>query len=391
MRSIVLVIPSLTMGGAERVIVTLANGLAQRDWRVFLASPSGSGALHAELSPAVEVADLGVGRVGRSLVPLIRFLARHPQALVFSAMTHMNVVTLLATRLIRRHPAPVCVQEVALFSRGREADPPVRGRLARALMRALYRRADAVFCISQCVAAEVADRLGNASPPTMTIPNPVDLAAVRRGAAAPLPHPWLAEYSRAQAPILLGVGRLAPEKGFEVLLRALDKLRSEGGTHRLLLIGDGLQRPRLEALARRLSLDDEALQFVGAQTNPWAYMAHADAVVVPSHAEGFGLVLVEAMACGSQVVSTRCGAPEEILEGGRWGEMAVPGDSDELALAVRRALAAPRDPSDLRAVAARYDAETVLDRYAASLASLAGDPQVGPAAGDTGLPRRNLQ
>ncbi len=391
MRSIVLVIPSLTMGGAERVIVTLANGLAQRDWRVSLASPSGIGALRDELSPAVEVVDLGVGRVGRSLVPLIRFLTRHPRALVFSAMTHMNVVTLLAARLIRRHPAPVCVQEVALFSRGREADPPVRGRLARALMRALYRRADTVFCISRSVAAEVADQLGIAAPPALTIPNPVDLAAVRRGAAAPLPHPWLAESARAQATALLGVGRLAPEKGFEVLLRALASLRREGGSHRLLLVGDGPQRPALEALAGRLGLNSEVLQFVGTQANPWTYMAHADALVVPSHAEGFGLVLVEAMACGTQVISTRCGAPEEILEDGRWGQMAAPGDSNELAFAVRRALAAPRDPSDLRAVAARYDAETVLDSYAASLSSLTGESPAGSAAGDRELLRRSVQ
>jgi len=386
--SVVFVVPSLTMGGAERVIITLANGMAKRNWRVFLASPRGTGPLRVELSSAVEVVDFDVGRVYRSLLPLRRFLIRHPRALVFSAMTHMNVVTLLVARFIRRHSAPVCVQEVALFSRGREADPPIRGRLVHGMIRALYTRADAVFCISRAVAEEVTDLMGSAVPPLVTIPNPTDLAAVRRGAAAPCPHPWLADSARARTPLLVGVGRLAPEKGFELLLRALAKLRSDGSVYRLLLLGSGPQRLALNALAKRLQLDSDALRFLGVQSNPWAYMARANVVVVPSHAEGFGLVLVEAMACGTQVVSTRGGGPEEILEGGRWGELAVSGDADALVTAIRRAFAAPRAPSDLRAVAARYGTATVLDRYAAMLSFLAERSYSDPTVGE---PRRRMQ
>ncbi len=370
MNAIVLVIPSLTMGGAERVVVTLANGLSKRNWEVFLASPSASGALRDDLSSAVAVVDFATGRVGRAIVPLARFLAKHPDALVFSAMTHMNVATLLAARVLRRHAGPVCVQEVSLFSRGRESEPPVRGRLSRFLMRFLYRRADAVFSISQAVAQEVGAILGNKRSSVFTIPNPADLVMVRRGADGAAPHPWLAELEGSESAVLLGVGRLAPEKGFDVLLRAVARLRRDGGTHRLLLVGDGGERGRLELLAANLGLDDASIQFVGAQSNPWSYMARASALVVPSHAEGFGLVVAEAMACGTQVVSTRCGAPEEILEHGRLGEMAAVDDPEALAAAIARALASPRDPADLKAAAAQYDADTVIDLYAARLASI---------------------
>ena len=139
------------------------------------------------------------------------------------------------------------------------------------------------------------------------------------------------------------------------MTRAFQILRAEAGfAARLVLLGEGPERGRLEALTATLGLED-CVCFAGRQTNPYAWMARASALVLSSRCEGFGSVLAEAMACGTNVVATDCrSGPREILEGGRWGRLVPVGDVLALARAMRDALLDPLPRADLIRAAERF-------------------------------------
>jgi glycosyltransferase involved in cell wall biosynthesis len=176
--------------------------------------------------------------------------------------------------------------------------------------------------------------------PMRRIPNPVDVADVRLKAAE---EPEQRDLLSGTMPVILGVGRLARQKNFGLLIRAFSRLRKERPA-RLLLLGSGPERERLESLVAALSLEEDVLM-PGMVRNPFPYMARADVFALSSEEEGFGLVLVEAMAIGLPIVATRCpGGPSEILEEGKCGILVSTGDEVEMANALNELL----DHAELR-------------------------------------------
>lgn len=361
MNTIIMVLPNLQVGGAERVVAALAGELAGRGWKTILACGDASGPLRPEIDPRVELVELRAGRALAMIAPLRRLLRLHPGAVVFSSMTHTNLITLLAARLGRRHRGPVVVQEVALLLRGRERESRAKAAVFSLALRWLYPLADARLDVSSRIGQDFQERYAWPAGTFQTIPNPVDLERVKRGATEDPGHPWLAGGRPGKT--LLGVGRLSHEKGFDVLLLALAGLAAQGADLRLLLVGDGPERAALAELARGLGLENR-VEFLGMRPNPWQYMARADVLVVPSRAEGFAMVLVEAMFCGCQTASTRCGsAPPEILRQGQLGELARVDDPDSLARAVQRSLETPRPVEDLRLGALEFAKDRVAGMY----------------------------
>jgi glycosyltransferase involved in cell wall biosynthesis len=211
----------------------------------------------------------------------------------------------------------------------RRVPAPVRGAI-RAGMRALYPRADAVVALSAGVGGELERTIHGLAGRVFVIPN--------AGMDGDEPPP-LGDVARAagEAPVLVACGRLVPQKAYPVLLRALATVR-ERVPARLRILGEGPLRDELGALAEVLGVAD-AVTFEGFRPDPSAYMAAADVFVLSSEYEGFGNVIVEAMAAGAPVVATDCPyGPGEILEGGRHGVLVPPGDPEALAGALLRVL-----------------------------------------------------
>ncbi len=171
------------------------------------------------------------------------------------------------------------------------------------------------------------------------IPSGVDLDAVRRNALS-----YEAERGRlgvdAETRLIVGLGRLVPVKGFQVLVKALPLILAVVPSTRLLLVGDGSLREDLLAAARALGVGDR-LELAGAQFDPAPFLAAADLVVVPSLNEGMGRVLVEAMALGRPVVATRVGGIPAVVADGETGTLVPPDDPPALARAVSDLLGAP--------------------------------------------------
>lgn len=353
-------VPSLNGGGAERIMVTLANAIAARGYAVDLVLASAKGPYLKDLAPSIHVVDLKAGRVVKALFPLVRYLRRaRPQAML-SAMGHANVVALLARKLSKVE-VRLAVSERGLISGEYAISKGVPARLNYRLIRWLYPWADGVCTVSQAASKDLAAFAGLPLQTVQTIYNPFDLARITQLAAEPLIHPW---FEPGQPPVLLAIGRMNEAKDFPVLIRAFAQLRQRRAA-RLVILGEGELRPELESLLLQLNLGVDAVQLPGFVPNPYAWLARCSLFVLSSRREGLPGALIEAMACGAPVVSTNClSGPDEILEGGRWGQLVPVGDVDALAAAMESALDTPKNQlPDVRLRAADFEQERAVDAY----------------------------
>jgi len=359
-----LYLPSLLGGGAERVTLNLAEGMAQTGVRVDLVLAEATGPLLSSVSSGVRVVDLRAKRVAASLPALARYLRRERPTALLSALDHANVIALWANRLAGNATRTVVAihNTPSLDSRNAAS---LRGRLIPLAMRLFYPWADRIVAVSKGVAEDFTamTRIENR---LEVVYNPVIPPDFFAKAQAPADHPWLAP---GQPPVILGVGRLTRQKNFPNLIRAFAQVRQTRAA-RLLILGEGEERPALEALVKELGLEAE-VSLPGFVPNPLAFMKRAALFALSSDSEGLPTVLIEALALGTPVVSVNCkSGPQEILAGGRWGRLVPVGDSQALAAALTATLAEPRRAVPPEAYSS-YTQKTVVEVY---LRLLRGQP-----------------
>lgn len=333
MIDIALYIPSLRGGGAERVMVILANGLADRGYKVDLVVAQAAGPYRSEVSAAVRIIDLGAKRVSTSLPGLIRYLRRSSPRAMLSAVSHANVIAVIA-KIIARSNVRLIVSEHNNLSQSRTSTNSIAGRVVVALMSWAYRKANGVVAVSNGVADDLAKTLPFPRSNIDVVYNPVVTPGLLERAAEPLSHPWLAA---GEPPVILGVGRLTQQKDFSTLIRAFAVVRRNIQC-RLVILGEGELKERLQKLAKELEVESDTL-LRGFESNPFAWMKNSSLFVLSSAWEGLPTVLIEALACGAKVVSTDCpSGPSEILENGKWGSIVPVGNVERLAGAIEDAL-----------------------------------------------------
>lgn len=358
-------LPSLRGGGAERVMLTLARGFAERAWSVDLVLVKVEGAYVADVPDAVRVVDLDARRTIASLPALVRYLRRERPRALLSAMDHANVVALLARRLAGTPDRVIATVHIDRGRAGFKARSLV-GRLTPLWVRPFYSWAESVVAVSSGVARDLVRSARVPEDRVQVIYNPVVTPEMLAQADEQLAHPW---FRPDASPVVLGVGRLTAQKDFGTLIRAFALLRRRRPI-RLTILGEGEERQELEALARELGVaEDVALP--GFVDNPYQYMARAAVFALSSQWEGLPTVLIEALALGTPVVATDCpSGPSEILEEGRWGTLVPPGSVTALAGAVEESLerGALRDMERASRVAwQRFSVDAALDSYASVL------------------------
>lgn len=350
-------LPSLRGGGAERVMVTLANAFAARGLKVDLVLASAEGPYLDEVSPTVRIVDLRARRVLTSLPGLVRYFRRERPRAMLSALNHANAIALLARRLAGGDTR-IVVSERSHLSVSLCGPISLRGRAMPWFMRRTYPWADGVVAVSAGVADDLAATISLPRDSITVIHNPVVTDDMLAHANAPLNHPWFAP---GAPPVIVGVGRLAPEKDFAVLIRAFARVR-ESRAAKLVILGEGELRTELEEQIRAQRLDG-AIALPGFQPNPLPYMRRAALFVLSSRLEGLPNALIQAMACGTPVVSTDCpSGPAEILEGGKWGRLVQVGEVDALADAMLATLN-ETDRPDTAKRAQDFDANSAIDHY----------------------------
>jgi glycosyltransferase involved in cell wall biosynthesis len=351
-----LFLPSLRGGGAERVMVNLARGFVERGLRVDLVLARAEGPYLSQVPKEVRVVDLGARRVLYSLPGLVRYLRRERPQAMLSALNHANIVAIWA-KLLARVQTRLVVAEHSTLSRSTENASSVRAKLLPLLIKTFYPYADAVVAVSRGVAEDLVTTTKLPMEKIKVIYNPVITPELFAKAEEPLDHPW---FRPGEPPVVLGVGRLTQAKDFPTLIRAFALVRKERPA-RLMILGEGEERPKLEALVRELGLEEDVALpgFVG---NPYKYIARAGVFVLSSAWEGLPTTLVEALALGTPVVSTNCkSGPEEILEEGRWGRLVPVGNIEELAKAIGESLSMPRLLNG--GALDRFRVDIVVDRY----------------------------
>lgn len=348
----------LAGGGAERMMVNLAGGIAAKGYPVDLVLVRREGPYLALVPPSVRIVELGTRRVVRSIPALARYLREERPAALLSTLVHVNVAAVIAGRL-SRSGTRIVVREACHVSSARKLNRWFLGRVAYRLLPWAYRRADAVIGVSDGVADDLAEVCGLEPEAVYRIPNPVITPEIALKAAEHCDHPWLAP---GQPPVILGVGRLTEQKDFAALIRAFAKVRRNRDA-RLVILGEGPLRSNLERLTHELGVED-AVSMPGFVTNPYAWMSRAAVFVLSSRFEGSPNSLVEAMACGTPVVATNCpSGPHEILQGGAIGALVEVGNSDAIAQAIVDCLDDPPDPNVLRERASYYSVDRVAEEY----------------------------
>jgi len=331
---ILLLINSLSGGGAERVVQTLTNyfnGLDDHEVVVVILETLKDA---YTLDDGTRKRILRTGPLCRGFgkilsIPLQAYeLARiikeeRPDSSV-SFLVRANLVHVVSRWFGNKNPILISERTT---SQSRYKSKGLKNYIMRGLIRWLYPKATRIIAISNGVKDSLLS-FGVCPSRIKVIHNPQPLQVF---------HELAAESSSVQmeqdARILVTVGRLVDLKDHVTLINAFAKVREDIDV-RLYIIGDGPNRKKLERLGQTLGLADD-IRFLGWQRNPFALLKQADAFVLSSRFEGFGNVIVEAMACGLPVISTDCpSGPHEILEGGETGVLVPVGDVDALAQAI---------------------------------------------------------
>ncbi len=372
---ITLVISSLSNGGSERSMSTLASYWAEKGWPVTLLTlDDGTQPPFFTPHPAIEWRPLGIdgiygggvralGRNSRRLRVLHRAIRESRPQVVLSFVDRTNVVTLLAGCGLQ---VPVIISD-----RVSPVHWPIGGIGWRSLRRVLYPRA-------ACLVLQTSAAL-RYYPPSIrrlacVIPNP----AIPRGTTTPDP-------AQPRKPLVIAMGRLTGQKGFDLLLKAFARVAPGHPTWSLEIWGDGPARRSLEALRDALGLQGRAT-LPGITHEPAERMAAASLFVLSSRFEGFPNVLCEALACGLPAVSFACpDGPSEIIRHGVDGLLVPPEDLAGLTAALDRLMTSDdeRQRLAMRApeVIERFGQERVMRIWETVIQRVVGDAgrhPVGP-------------
>ncbi|MGD9507907.1 MAG: glycosyltransferase [Geminicoccaceae bacterium] len=269
---------------------------------------------------------------------------------MISAAPNCNLAAVWANRLAGGH-GKVLISERTAPSKMLTKTSSWRMRFLPWLMHRTYQQADVIVAVSRALGDDLAVVARIPRRRIITIYNPVVGPNLTQLAAMPVDHPWFAPGS---PPVVLSAGRLSAQKDFPTLVRAFAALRTRCDA-RLVILGGATADDKTEsrqqdlvALAESLGVAGD-MDLVGYMPNPYAYMSRAQVFALSSAWEGFGNVLVEALACGCPVVSTDCPyGPAEILEGGRYGRLTPVGDAEAMADALADTITSVPDRPLLR-------------------------------------------
>lgn len=339
---IVLYIHALAGGGAERVWCVLASRLASRGHHVIVAVDYEADENRAGLDERVHTVVLGRSHAS-SILALRALLKRERPNVVAGALAATNLKLCLAAGL-----AGMLGRTVLTCHGYAESEPQRLSQIGFMAMPLLTRLAARTVAVSDGLLGYIRTKWHASESRTERIYNPVEVRQTNGSPPSEL------------EPVVLAAGRFVPYKNFVGLVRAF--AAGADKTSRLVLLGDGPDRTAVEAEVARLGLAAR-VELPGYVAEPWSYYAQARCFVLPSHSEAFGLVLVEAMAYGLEIVATDCHGPREILEGGRHGRLLPVGDERALTSALDAALRNPSDPAERMARAQAFQTDTAADAY----------------------------
>jgi glycosyltransferase involved in cell wall biosynthesis len=347
-------IRALDGGGAQRDAILLANGLSGLGIKVSILTLVADGKLRHLVNESVRVHHIPAKRLATAVPALRNAIRELKPTVLFSSEAAANLVAFAAVRSLAPNCRPKLVlREVTAPSIARRLDPYFQNRLAFHAIGYAYARADRVLTLTEGARR---DLISNFGVPAERISVMTSNAVIDPATAERLVLKGREKDGPREKGLIVALGRLSPEKDHLTLLEAIADLR-ERMSVRLVIAGEGPMRPALEEAVVRLGLSDDVM-LVGVTPDPFEWLLKADVLVSSSKFEGLGNVLIEALACGTPVVSTDCPyGPREVLDGGRLGQLVPIGDSKALSSAIELTLSRPVDRNLLRRAAQRHTAQ----------------------------------
>ena len=326
-KKILFVTYSFAGGGAERVLVDLLKALDRKKFKPEVVTVNTENIFHGEIPDDVPLISFDRKHTldPRVCFSMTRLIKKKKPDLVVSFFSIAGYLPVIACALQEKKiPVILTVHSNLTHSFKFSVKRFTSRCVYKILFRFFHKSADRTIAVSDGVVEDMYSNHGVPKDKCTVIYNPVDIGRIVQKAREVVEHPWL----RGDVPLITACGRLVKAKNYPLLLKAM-KLLLGNFKARLLVLGEGEDRASLEALAIDLRIN-EHVSFLGFKKNPHKYIAGSEIFVLSSFYEGFGNVIIEAMACGTPVVSTRCpSGPDEIITDGVDG-LLVPVDDEEL-------------------------------------------------------------
>lgn len=349
---IVLVSPSFNGGGAEKVMLTLANKFVEWGHQVDFLVGVDSGPYRERLNPKankIALTDLGDSlaiRHIKRLFRLIRHFRRNNSDVVLSTVRELNLICYVA-HFISRTSMPLYLREASTLDKIK-AKNIIFKKLFFFSMSFCYKRADGIIANSEITKADLISSLKLKQDLVSTIYNPIDTSGV---------------VSSKREYAIVACGRLIKSKNFDDAIRSLPIILSRYPDTTLTILGDGEEKDSLRKLSEELGVSERVIM-PGFVDNPQEYFSASQIFVQTSLWEGFGNVLVEAMSSGTPVVVYDAkGSMREILKEGAYGKLVPVGDVQRLAKSIMEEMENPTKASLLKKAVKRFDIDLICKRY----------------------------
>ncbi|MDO8774506.1 MAG: glycosyltransferase [Burkholderiaceae bacterium] len=356
--SILILLPDLCGGGAERLHVNLANYWHSQGVKVEFALMNKTGDLLKLLPADVGVFDLAANRIRQVVFPLARHLRKSRPDYIIAAMWPLTSIAVVAWCLAGR-PGRLFLSDhnQLSISCAQELKTPLW--LLRSVTRLTYPLATGLIAVSEGVKQDLCRLGGLDDSMVRVIYNPTATGvSPHRESSRTREALWGSGFDRH----ILSVGTLKAQKDHANLITAFSKLPLSLNA-KLTILGEGALHAELSALIEKLGLQDR-VAMPGFMVDPYPWFRSADLFVLSSRWEGFGNVIVEALECGVPVVSTDCqSGPAEILENGRYGKLVPVQDPSSLATAMIESLTKPVNREALMTRAKAFAVSTIADQY----------------------------
>lgn len=380
---IAIYVSSLKGGGAERVMLHLAQGFYHQGHNVDLLLSRHEGSYIEQVPDYLNIIPLKKTSRFRGLFLMLlhsslkikfishfklpRFFSRlsgvinyinesKPDAII-SALHNSNLSAVLAKNCTNSDVKIIVTEHIAL-SNYLESVPKRKSKLLP-LIKILYPLADHQVTVSDGVKNDLAQVADLQTSSISTIFNPVITDEMLKKMLLAVDHSWLISGNHYK---LLAAGRLSKQKDFVTLINAIDIIRDDISI-KLIILGEGKERENLQKIITDKNLDD-IIDLHGFVANPYAYMAHSDLFVMSSILEGLPTVLLEALACGCQIVSTDCPyGPSEILQNGKYGKLIPVKDSKQLAIAIKESYINKDTTNNRQQYALQFNLEKATNQY----------------------------
>jgi len=315
MDNLCLVTPTFNGGGAEKVIVNLANYYETQSYKVEIIAFRAEGPYLSKVNSNINIIDLNSKKARYVFFKLYKLLKNKKYKYIISAMRDSNIPLGLVGYLQKHN---------LIFREANTMDvtnnlPFIKKNLYKFLMNLSYKKASKIIANSEdtlndLILNKIIDKNINAQ----VIGNPVLPIDVNDLLKEKITHKWFLDKNLK---VIVSVGRLVEQKNYPLLLKAFNKALSMNNNLRLVILGEGKLQKELSSLSNKLNIDDK-FDILPFQSNPYPYFKNANLFVLSSNWEGFGNVIVESMASSTPIVSTNCiGGPKMILENGKYGSL----------------------------------------------------------------------